>query len=169
MPPYPGPVSLNLGTATPDAVRAKPRYMEKTFTAVAEVLIQASPARVWEVLVSPVWISRYFFGTRVETDWQEGHPIRFHGAWEGKAYEDKGTILVFRPEECLSFTYWSSLSGTPDVPENYAQVTESLHAGDGGTRLQVTQDNCPTEESRDQSVKNWMSVLETIKKLIEEH
>ena len=33
------------------------------------------------------------------TDWEEGSSLVFRGEWEGKAYEDKGTILEAIPGE----------------------------------------------------------------------
>src|SRR3982750_3806918 len=96
--------------------------MKKGLTAKTSVAIQAPVAKVWEGLTNPELIKKYFFGTDAETDWKKGSPIFFRGVWEGKPYEDKGFITDIVPEKFVSYTYWSSFSGAPDIPENYANV-----------------------------------------------
>jgi uncharacterized protein YndB with AHSA1/START domain len=112
-------------------------------------------------------ISKYLFGTRAESDWKEGSPIVYRGSWEGKTYEDKGTILRAEPGKVLETTYWSSMSGTEDKPENYARVTYALEPENEGTRLTITQTNNRDEKSRDHSESNWNIVLGKLKQLVE--
>jgi hypothetical protein len=38
-------------------------------------------------------VGRLFWGSTVESDFKAGSPIVWKGAWEGKVFEDKGTIL----------------------------------------------------------------------------
>ncbi len=141
--------------------------MENNFTAKAEILIKASPAKIWRALTTPEIVKQYFFGTDVVTNWKEGSPIVYKGEWQGKKYEDKGKIVQVEPEKLLVTTYWSSLSGRPDLPENYSTVIYELFSKGEGTELVVTQDNNLNEESRLHSEKNWKMVLEALKKLLE--
>ena len=140
--------------------------MEK-FTASVSVIIKADAAKVWEALTNPEMIKQYLFGTKVTTDWKVGSPITYTGVWEGKEYEDKGTILKIEPGKYLLSTYWSGFSGTPDLPENYQKVGYTLEHAEEGTKLTVTQDNIPSEKSRDHSAGNWKMVLESMKKMLE--
>ena len=48
-------------------------------------------------LTSPEAISRFMFGAKVDTDWEEGSPITWTGEYEGKPYQDKGEILEVVP------------------------------------------------------------------------
>ena len=64
-------------------------------------------------------------------------------------------------------TYWSSLSGVPDVPENYKTVRYELAADGAGTRLTITQDNNDSQAEADHSEQNWRMVLDGIKRLLE--
>jgi uncharacterized protein YndB with AHSA1/START domain len=132
------------------------------------VSIKALASKVWEALTSPEWIKQYLFGTNVISDWKVGSPIRFTGTWEGKEYEDKGTILKFEKGKVFQYNYWSSFSSLPDVPENYAVLTFELSPHGDRTELSLTQDNIATEAALEQSGKNWEGVLGTMKKLIEE-
>ncbi len=96
-----------------------------------------------------------------------GSRITYKGIWEGKSYEDGGTILQLVPEKIFQSTYRSSMSGTKDEPENYSTVTYELFNQDGRANLTVTNDNCKTEEQRKHSEDNWGMVLEGLKKLVE--
>jgi len=107
------------------------------------------------------------FGTEVTTDWQVGSPITYKGQWEGKTYEDKGKILQIEPGKLLVSTFWSSLSGLPDVPENYNTVRYELSTEGNATRLTITQDNNATQEEANHSEQNWNTVLDGMKKLLE--
>ena len=142
--------------------------MKDNVTAHATISIDASPSEVWNALTDPEIIKKYLFGTNVTTDWQEGSPITYTGEWEGKTYEDKGTILQVIPEKLLQSTYWSSMGGTEDKSENYSTVTYELEPDGESTTLSITQDNNLNEEAKEHSEKNWQMVLESIKKLLEE-
>ena len=131
------------------------------------VTIEARISRVWEALVTPASIKRYMFGATVVSDWQEGSPIVWKGEWKGKAYEDKGTILRLEPPRILSYTHYSPLAGKPDVQENYHTVVVELAEQGKRTLVTLSQDNNPTEEAREHSEKNWQTMLDGLKKLLE--
>ena len=137
--------------------------MNKIFDAKAAITINAPTSRVWDALTQPDLIKQYLFGTKVTTDWQVGSPITYEGTWEGKAYKDKGKVLKVEPGKLLVSTFWSSLAGLPDVPENYQTVQYELSAEGGGTRLTITQDNNATQEEADHSAQNWKMVLDGMK------
>jgi uncharacterized protein YndB with AHSA1/START domain len=137
------------------------------FTATKSIVIAAPAERVWEALTDPVQVKQYMWGSDVVSDWKQGSPLIYRGIWEGKPFEDKGTILEINPPHLLRTNYFSPLRGKPDVPENYAEVTYALSAEGGGTKLTVTQGNIPDEAGKAQSEGNWGTVLDAIKKLIE--
>ena len=141
--------------------------MSETFIATAKTTINAPTAKVWEALVTPQLIKKYLFGTEVTTDWQVGSPITYKGVWEGKAYEDKGKVLQVDPGKLLVSTFWSSMAGLPDVPENYKTVCYELFAEDTGTVLTITQDNNDSQDEANNSSQNWKAVLAEMKKMIE--
>jgi uncharacterized protein YndB with AHSA1/START domain len=140
---------------------------DKELIASASITINAPIARVWEALVNPDMIKQYMFGTDVVTDWKEGSPIVWQGEWQGKAYQDKGTILKIDQERVLQYSHFSPLSGQPDVPENYHTVTIELSGQGRQTNVSLSQDNNATEQDREHSEKNWQMMLEGLKKLLE--
>jgi len=131
--------------------------------------VNAPTVKVWDALINPEKIKKYLFGTETHCDWKVGSPIRFTGEWEGKSYEDKGTILAIEKEKLLSYDYWSSFSGMPDVAENYLIVTFKLDMINGKTLLQLTQQNILSEESKKHSRENWSMVLNGLKELVEKN
>lgn len=142
--------------------------MNKTHLAKATITIDAPVSKVWEALTKPELIQQYLFGTEVVTDWQEGSPIIYKGMWEGKPFEDKGKVLQIEPGKLLVSTFWSVLSGKPDLPENYQTVRYELSPEGNGTRLTITQDNNASQEEANQSERNWKMVLDGMKKLLED-
>ena len=141
--------------------------MNKTLIAKATITINAPASKVWDALTRPHLIKQYLFGTEVTTDWQVGSPITYEGIWQGKSYEDKGKVLEFEPGKILVSTYWSSLSGLPDIPENYKTVRYELSTAGDITSLTITQDNNNSQDEVNHSEQNWKMVLDGIKKLIE--
>jgi len=143
-------------------------------TAEATVDIDASPSEVWRSLTDPARLKQYYLGAEVETDWQVGRPITFKGEWDGKAYEDKGEILVFEPERKLAYSHFSPMSGKPDAPENYHVVEVTLDENEGSTRVTLRQSNLEggaTDEdraNRDAYEKNWKQMLDGLKKTTEQ-
>lgn len=138
-----------------------------TLTLKTHLAIAAPVEKVWAALTRPELVEQYFFGTKLVTDWQVGSPIFFRGEWEGKAYEDKGTVLAFDAPKSLKYNYWSSWGELPDVPENYANITYAVHEEGGMTIVTVTQDNIENEEKRAHSEQNWQMVLGGMKDMLE--
>jgi uncharacterized protein YndB with AHSA1/START domain len=141
--------------------------MNKTYLAKATITINAPALKVWDALTNPTLIKQYLFGTEVTTDWRVGHPITYKGEWDGKQYEDKGEVIQNEPGKLLVSTYWSSMSGLPDIPEYYKTVRYELSSEGNKTRLTITQDNNDSQEDANHSEENWKMVLEGIKKLLE--
>ncbi|HXA01316.1 MAG TPA: SRPBCC domain-containing protein [Cytophagaceae bacterium] len=141
--------------------------MKNQFIGTVKTKIKAKPSKVWDALTKPELIKQYFFGTDAISDWKVGSPLIFRGTWEGKSYEDKGTILKSEPVKLFKYNYWSSMSGIKDEPENYANVSYQLSPQDDGTELTIIQDNIPSEEMKKHSEKNWEIVMEAMKKLLE--
>src|SRR4051812_45855729 len=123
------------------------------------IIINAPATQVWEALTNPAIVKQYFFGTNVKSDWKKGSPIIWEGEWEGKAYQDKGEILDIDPGKYVKYSYWSSMSGAEDKPENYADVSYQLTESDGKTKLTIGQSNIKDEKAKEHSEQNWQSVF----------
>ncbi|MDD8018392.1 MAG: SRPBCC domain-containing protein, partial [Bacteroidota bacterium] len=71
------------------------------------------------------------------------------------------------PEKIFESTYWSSVGGLPDLPENYKKVTYEITQTANGTKLTVVQENNGSEKEKNHSEQNWAVVLTGLKKLVE--
>ena len=135
--------------------------------------IDAPSKDVWTALTDPAKLRKFMFGAEVKSHWKVGSKITFTGEMNGKKYADKGEIRDFEPERKLSYTHWSSSSGTEDKPENYHIVTYELtpHGGDQ-TMVTITQSNLSgktTEDDRkhrEQYDKTWSMMLDGLDKLV---
>ena len=135
--------------------------------AKAQIDIAAPATEVWHALTDPKSIAKYFFGSQVQTDWQPGSPITWKGQYNGKSFEDKGEILEVAPNRLLQMSHFSPLSGQPDTPENYHTLTYELDEADGSTHLSLSQDNNSSEDEAEHSKANWETMLEALKKTVE--
>jgi uncharacterized protein YndB with AHSA1/START domain len=142
--------------------------MKESFDAKKSIVIHAPAAAVWDALTKPELIKQYMHGTQTKSDWKVGSPILWTGEWQGKSYEDKGTILAVQPKKLLRYTHWSSMGGSVDKPENYHTVTFELSEEHGQTTLALTQSNNPSQEEADKMAEyNWGPVLQGLKDVVE--
>jgi uncharacterized protein YndB with AHSA1/START domain len=131
------------------------------------ITIKAPAQRVWKALTTPELIKEWFFGVDTVTDWKVNSPIVHSGEYQGKPYEDKGRILQIEQPTLLVHSHWSPVSGLPDSPENYQQVSWALSERDGETELTVSEVNLPSEEAKAVSEQSWAIVLGNLKTLVE--
>ncbi len=141
--------------------------MKSNITGKTSITINADVSKVWKALTTPEMIKQYFFGTDAVSDWKAGSPIIFKGEWKGKHYEDKGTILKVVPNQLFKYTYWSSMSGIEDKPENYVDITYELSEANDHTTLSIIQQNIPDEKTKAHAEENWKKVLAHLKQLLE--
>ncbi|UII32253.1 SRPBCC domain-containing protein [Fulvivirga ulvae] len=140
--------------------------MQKEFKSTYETEIAAPIEKVWDALINPVIVKKYFFGSNQETDWKIGSPILWTGEYEGSSYTDKGFVMEFVPHSKLSYSYLSSWSGLEDKPENYLLVTYQVKTIEMGTKLTITQSNYDEEKAKHSS-ENWAVVIDGLKKIVE--
>ncbi|HSV38262.1 MAG TPA: SRPBCC domain-containing protein [Nocardioidaceae bacterium] len=137
------------------------------YVATAEVDVSASPGQVWNALTDPVLIEQYMFGSHVETSWQPGDPIAWKGEYDGRAYVDHGEIIAVEPERRLEVTHFSPLTGQEDKPENYHRLVYEIDDRGDLVHVSLKQDNNGSEDEADHSAKNWQSMLDGLKEVVE--
>lgn len=141
--------------------------MARDLVARASIHVDAARERVWDALVRREALREFMFGADVVSDWRPGSPITWRGEWQGKPYEDKGTVLEAAPPRRLRYSHYSPLSGLPDEPSSYHTVTIELAPAEGGTRVALEQENCPSEEARGHYEENWRAMLAGLRKYVE--
>jgi uncharacterized protein YndB with AHSA1/START domain len=141
--------------------------MKEDLRTEESITINVPIERVWEALTTPQVIKRWFFGVDTFTDWTVGSPIIHRGEYQGRPYEDKGSILEIEPPRLLVHSHWSPVSGLPDAPENYERVSWQLSERADGTELTIRESNLASEEAKATSEQSWRVVLGNLKELLE--
>ncbi len=136
--------------------------------ATAQTHVAATPGQVWSALTEPEQIAGWMFGARVTTTWEVGAPITWDGEFDGRGYQDRGEVLTYEEPRVLSVTHYSPLSGQPDEPASYHTVVWSLAPSDDGTRLELTQDGCDSEQQASQFSQNWQAMLDGLRASVEQ-
>ena len=129
--------------------------------------INASPAKVWEVLTNPEIIKEYLYGTETITNWKPGSEIIFQGEYQGQNYKDKGIVRENIVNEKLSYHYWSGFSEMEDKPENYSLITYSLLKKENSTVFTWTQKGFANEEGYKHSESGMDEFIGKIKVIAE--
>ena len=139
-----------------------------------DIRINAPAAKIWDALVNPEQTKKYMHGCATVSDWKVGSPLLWNAMWEGREMTFvKGTIVDIYPEKYLAYTtiYPGYIE---DVPSNYATVTYALEPDNGQTKLTVTQgdyaliDKGPHKYEEAMKMGGWQSILEEIKRIVEE-
>ena len=102
-------------------------------------------------------VKQYFFGSDQKSEWKVGSQILWSGEYDGKSYQDKGTVLEFIPQKRIAYSYLSNWSGLEDKPENYLHVSYDLEQLGEGTQLTIAQTNY--DEERRSIPRNWKRLL----------
>ena len=149
--------------------------IENKFTVECFIVIHATVSKIWDVLINPEKIKVYLYGSNVITDWKVGSEILFtrdrlhpKAPISEKLIVDRGNILEIEKEKLLSFSFYSSMEGYPDLPENYSIVSYTLNRQDVNSfRLDYRRTNIPIEIEKRNQDKFMPGMMEQIKMLAE--
>lgn len=107
-----------------------------TIDHVYTVFIKASPERVWRAITDGDDTSRYYYGTRVASDWAAGSAIRYDYP-DGSIAAD-GEVLAMEPGRSVTMSFHPRWSPELEA-EGPVRMTWSVEgAEDGASRLTVT-------------------------------
>src|SRR5256885_2077621 len=91
------------------------------------ILMNASVARVWDILTNPAETKKYMFGCETVSGWKPGSPLLWQGEYEGRPMVFvKGYVVSISPGNHLAYTVFDPNSTMEDIPENYLTVTYDL-------------------------------------------
>lgn len=93
-----------------------------------QLVIPASPERVWEALTDPEHLKGWFGGV-FRWELTEGSPLRFRGD-DGESRH--GVIDTVRERRHLCFSWWPE-----GQPEDASEVSYLIEPDEGGARLTV--------------------------------
>ena len=136
-------------------------------TQVYSVFIRATPEQIWDAITRPEFTSKYFFGSRVETDGKEGAAIRHYAPDGTTLWGDDSILESDRPRRLVHG--WRSLYDPELAAEPPSRVTWEIEPQPGGvTKLTVIHDQLDASPETAASVSGgWMFVISGLKTLLE--
>ncbi|MFC0514508.1 SRPBCC domain-containing protein [Mucilaginibacter angelicae] len=138
---------------------------------VKEVVINATPAKVWKMLTVPELMSQWMGEPEMQlsviTDWQSGGSVVIRGI-NPLPFESTGKIIVFEPEQLLGYSHLSSLSGLADEAQNYTLLLFEVKPVGEQTQLSLTLSNFPTEIIFKHFDLYWNGTLTVLKSFAEQ-
>jgi len=132
---------------------------------VYTAFIKAPPERVWRAITDGDDTARYYFGTRVVSDWAVGAPIRYDYA-DGSLAAD-GEVLAIESGRQVTMTFHPRWSPELDA-EGPVRMTWSVEpTDDGGSRLTVTSGLVPGSATAGQFSDGVVYIVSGLKTLVE--
>jgi uncharacterized protein YndB with AHSA1/START domain len=130
--------------------------------------IAATPEKVWDALTNGDLTEQYFFGSRIESNWEEGAKVTY--SRNGKVTE-QGTILKYDPVHELSYTWTGIGDDTPR--ESPTVATFKLQHMDSTVKLTVIHENLvktdvvEKEGTFEGANNGWPAILSNLKTFLE--
>jgi uncharacterized protein YndB with AHSA1/START domain len=132
---------------------------------IQQIHIRTTPERLWEAITRSSYTRDYFYGTLVESTWQQGAPLVYRNPDGSVAAE--GAVIETHPPRRLVHTFsalWDE-SVTPDPSHRVAWTIEPLGSV---CRLTVEHEGFERETATLKSVQGGLSViLDGLKTLLE--
>jgi uncharacterized protein YndB with AHSA1/START domain/DNA-binding transcriptional ArsR family regulator len=136
-----------------------------TFDHVYTVFIKAPPERVWQAITDGDDTVRYYYGTRVASDWAVGSPIRY-GYEDGSAAAD-GEVLAIEPGKTVTMTFHPRWSPEIDAEGPIRMVWAVEATDDGGSKLTVTSALKPGSRSAEEFSEGIAYIVSGLKTVVE--
>jgi uncharacterized protein YndB with AHSA1/START domain len=132
---------------------------------VYTVFIKAPPERVWKAITDGDDTVRYYYGTRVVSDWGVGAGIRYEYADESVAAD--GEVLAIDPGRQVTMTFHPRWSPEIDAEGPVRMIWAVEATDDGGSRLTVTSAFIPGSKTADGFTDGIAYIVSGLKTLVE--
>jgi uncharacterized protein YndB with AHSA1/START domain len=127
--------------------------------------IRTTPEKLWAALTTSEFISQYWFGMNIESDWKVGSPWKL--IYPDGRIADTGEILEFDPPRRLVLKWRNEFR--PELKaEGYARCSMELEALDNAVKLTI---NHTIERADSRFIEavsgGWPRILSNLKSLLE--
>jgi len=140
------------------AVMEKPVHIYKAY-------IRAAVTEVWEAIVDGDKTVQYFYGTRVESDWQVGSSMNYYDA-NGKMVSE-GEIIAIDPPKRIEFTF-QALWDAELVAEGPAREVWSIADVNGMAELTIELFDVAVDgKTYDDFINGFPYIVSGLKSLLE--
>ncbi len=148
---------------------------------VYETYIRTTPEKLWQALIEPVFIARYFDGGGPRSDFQQGSPVTWKMGPDDGPHDWDQRVLVSEPYRKLSYTWhnyqpemaemfgWSDERLAELQQERISKVTfEIEEVTPSAVKLTVTHDDFEPDSEMLKGVREgWVGILSNLKSLLE--
>jgi uncharacterized protein YndB with AHSA1/START domain len=136
-------------------------------TQVYSVFVRATPEQLWDAITKPEFTSKYFYGSIIESSWEQGAPYAGWASDRSQQYVDGEVIEASPPQRLV--TTWRALYDPETAAEPFSRVTWEIEpASDGVTKLTVIHDELEASPKTAENVAGgWSYVLSGLKTLLE--
>lgn len=125
--------------------------------------IRTSMPALWDALTNPDVTQRYWFDTRIESDWKVGSKVQYLRNGE---LTDEHVILAIEKLRSLSHTFHPLFGEFRS--ESPSRVTFTMEESGAVVRLTVVHDNFPPESKVFRACSDgWPMILSNLKTLLE--
>ena len=118
------------------AIKAHLESPMDTIDHVYSVYIKASPDRVWRAITDGNETVRYYYGTRVVSDWGSGSPLSY--AYPDGSIAADGVVLEIDPGRRVVMAFHPRWDPDVDAEGPIRMTWEVEATDDGGSKLTVT-------------------------------
>lgn len=137
-------------------------------TFVYVTYIATTPEKLWEALTSSDYTEKYFFGSKIQSDWQEGSSVTYS---RNGQVTDHGIILKCEPYSIISYT-WNYV-GDKIVREHPSWVIFELKPMESIVKLTLKHENLlpadivENDDTFEGFNNGWPAILSNLKSLLE--
>jgi uncharacterized protein YndB with AHSA1/START domain len=134
---------------------SKPKFVYVSY-------IATTPEKLWQALTSGEFTEKYWFGSRVESDWKVGSPFKIHTGVADKDW--LGKVLQSDPPRLLSFSF--RVAGNT---EHFTRVVFQIEQHGPMVKLTLTHDELDEKDDKFFTgiSQGWPAVLSNLKSLLE--
>ena len=118
------------------AIKSKLESPMDTFDHVYSVYIKAEPERVWRAITDGDETARYYYGTRVASDWTAGAPLAY--TYPDGSIAADGIVVEVEPGRRVVMTFHPRWDPGIEAEGPVRMTWEVEATDDGGSRLTVT-------------------------------
>jgi uncharacterized protein YndB with AHSA1/START domain len=131
---------------------------------VYEVYIRTTAEKLWAAITDPETSEKYYYGTRVMSDWKPGSPITYDNG-EG-AHIITGEVLEIDPPKRLVHTF--AFSDPDHAQDKPTRVTWEIEPMGGVCKLTLVHDGFDAETRTYKDVEfGWNPIFSSLKTLLE--
>ena len=135
---------------------SKPEFVYVTY-------IETTPEKLWDALTKSEFSERYWWGTKVLSNWKVGSPFALE--WRGTV-TDTGVIVEADPPRRLCYT-WSNAS-EEFRNERPSRVTFVLEPYGKLVKLTLTHEDFEQDSKMLQGIsKGWPAIMSSLKSMLE--